>query len=435
MRKVYISSTFEDLEVERQTAIETVREFGHHVVAMEGYSAATMPSLDKCQRDVAECEAYIGIVGWCYGSIPEGQTKSFTHLEYEEATKKELPRLIFFLDTEPPVPKNDEQRRELDAVIRFRDELGRHTIAKFKTAEQLAKKISQAIYDELPKIPVPPRPSSSERPKREIPELLPHLTDRTKQIHRLRKAVEFSTDNKSRRPFVCVVHGDKQESHHMFCRRLVHKALPDLLRLDREVGIGKKELAWRPGSGKLEQQFDLLYGELSFEFTGRTSASKNEIQAAITNYGRPVFIEIHLSSSDLQDGGAQLIEKYLDLWASWPNVSPMGLIVVLAIQYEIAEGVSFLKKRKLNNIKAETQRFLERIDFVGHDRLDGVVCPEIESVSEEDVMDWARMEAEEYRCFDELSPKIRKLFEGPDDRIPMEQLATDLRTFFGDSDS
>jgi hypothetical protein len=87
MARVYVSSTFKDLKECREKVIIALKRMGHEDVAMEYYVAQDERPLDKCQKDVASCDLYIGVFAWRYGYVPEGYDKSITELEYREAVK------------------------------------------------------------------------------------------------------------------------------------------------------------------------------------------------------------------------------------------------------------------------------------------------------------------------------------------------------------
>ena len=59
-----------------------------------------------------EADIYLAILGHRYGHIPKGKTKSITHYEYERATQRGIPRLIFIMHEEHPVKARDVERGE-----------------------------------------------------------------------------------------------------------------------------------------------------------------------------------------------------------------------------------------------------------------------------------------------------------------------------------
>lgn len=67
--RVYVSSTFSDLEAYRAKVNEALRKAGYELVAMEDYPAFDERPLDKCLDDVASCDIYVGILAWRYGYI------------------------------------------------------------------------------------------------------------------------------------------------------------------------------------------------------------------------------------------------------------------------------------------------------------------------------------------------------------------------------
>jgi len=50
--KIYISSTFSDLELQREAMSKALRKLRHYVIAMEDYVATDKHPLDKCLADV-----------------------------------------------------------------------------------------------------------------------------------------------------------------------------------------------------------------------------------------------------------------------------------------------------------------------------------------------------------------------------------------------
>jgi hypothetical protein len=69
--KVFVSSTSRDLLDFRAAAIRALRRLGHEVVAMEEFTAATTYPLDRVLKLVRSVDAYVLLVAWRYGFIPE----------------------------------------------------------------------------------------------------------------------------------------------------------------------------------------------------------------------------------------------------------------------------------------------------------------------------------------------------------------------------
>ncbi len=103
---VFISSTSLDLAAHRQQVIDQVLRLGLFPVAMEQFGAHGSGDAGSVSTDrLGEAEVYVGIIAWRYGTIPPGETRSVTHLEYLEAQRRGLPCYLFLAD---PATEADE---------------------------------------------------------------------------------------------------------------------------------------------------------------------------------------------------------------------------------------------------------------------------------------------------------------------------------------
>ena len=153
MAKIYLSSTFEDLEPYRDEVYRTLRKMHHDVIAMEDYVATDERPLDKCLGDVAASDIYVGIFAMRYGFIPPKDNpagKSITELEYRKASDEHKERLVFLLDEAASWPvkfidalTSEEKGRAIKAL---RAELVlEHGRGIFRTSDDLALQVSVAI--------------------------------------------------------------------------------------------------------------------------------------------------------------------------------------------------------------------------------------------------------------------------------------------------
>ncbi len=152
--KIYISSTFGDLEEHRKAVVDILRTQDVKVIAMEDYVATDERPLDKCLADVADSDIYVGIIAWRYGFIPPKENpekKSITELEYLQAGESDIPRLIFLLkeDAEWSPRQMDAYTGEGDQGKRnkaFRDALQEGTTLRFFDSEdELAGLVLAAV--------------------------------------------------------------------------------------------------------------------------------------------------------------------------------------------------------------------------------------------------------------------------------------------------
>ncbi|MFM9881997.1 MAG: DUF4062 domain-containing protein [Burkholderiales bacterium] len=152
MARVYVSSTYEDMKDCREVVLSVLRAQKHQAVGMEDYTAESSRPLDKCLRDVANCDAYVGIFGWRYGFVPKDgnpEALSITELEYRKAKELDLPRFAFLQSKAGIGPLADYVTRENNQGTRieqFRDALQNELlINQFDAPEDLAVKASNAL--------------------------------------------------------------------------------------------------------------------------------------------------------------------------------------------------------------------------------------------------------------------------------------------------
>ena len=118
---------------------------------MEDYTAADDRPLDLCIRDVRESDVYVGLFAWRYGYVPpaehgNGDGKSITELEYRQAERSGLRKLLFFAHPDTCATWPDRFRDDVtgqgdhgERLARFREEVGTEKTASFfRTPEQLA---------------------------------------------------------------------------------------------------------------------------------------------------------------------------------------------------------------------------------------------------------------------------------------------------------
>src|SRR5262249_41929868 len=105
-----------------QAAIDAVVRAGLALVDMRYFAAREGQPADYCQQRVRDCDSYIAVVGFRYGSLVPGETVSYTELEFTEATIAGLPRLVFLLDESADLPA-DLVDADRTAVDRFRQRL------------------------------------------------------------------------------------------------------------------------------------------------------------------------------------------------------------------------------------------------------------------------------------------------------------------------
>lgn len=132
--QVFVSSTYADLQEERQKVIQTLMEMDCIPAGMELFPAADEEQWEFIKRIIDDCDYYILIIGGRYGSLT-AEGISYTEQEYDYAMSVGLRVLAFVHDVpdEIPVGKSDivpELRAKLEA---FRERVSKSRIVKFWT--------------------------------------------------------------------------------------------------------------------------------------------------------------------------------------------------------------------------------------------------------------------------------------------------------------
>ncbi|MCK4604829.1 MAG: DUF4062 domain-containing protein [Deltaproteobacteria bacterium] len=89
--QVFMSSTYTDMLVERQAAVEAILRTGHIPAGMELFAAGDESQLETIRRWIDDSDVFMLILGGRYGSIEPKSGKSYIELEYEYATKNKKP--------------------------------------------------------------------------------------------------------------------------------------------------------------------------------------------------------------------------------------------------------------------------------------------------------------------------------------------------------
>ncbi|MEU3622434.1 hypothetical protein BS329_31075 [Amycolatopsis coloradensis] len=147
--RVYVSSTYQDLQECRHAVRVALQRMGLDDIAMETYTAGEKRPLDRCTDDVRSADLYVGVLAWRYGFVPAGQSRSITELEYRAAGEAGVPRLMFVLDLDAPWPRSamDKDSTRIDA---FREQvLDAHGCDSFASVDDLRAKVAEAVSKHL----------------------------------------------------------------------------------------------------------------------------------------------------------------------------------------------------------------------------------------------------------------------------------------------
>lgn len=163
---VFISSTWEDLQPEREAVEEALHRMQDTAFAgMEYFGSRPETPREVSLAEVDRSDVYIGIFAHRYGS-------GITEAEYRRAQQRGLPCLIYLKDDSVPVPPAHIEREptkvaKLEALKR--ELKARHTLSFFKSPDHLATQVVADLHNLLGSAPSAREKEPSQRgPKYQI---------------------------------------------------------------------------------------------------------------------------------------------------------------------------------------------------------------------------------------------------------------------------
>jgi hypothetical protein len=144
--RVFISSTFSDLEEHRQAAFEAIQSLGAHGDDMIYWSADERSGAQHSLDRIKQCDVVVLLVAHRYGYVAEGSSHSVTEMEYLAARQAHIPVLAFFLDDTQPWPPDRIQWEKVDQLKAFRRRVEEEVTRKlFRSKDELGRLVTQAL--------------------------------------------------------------------------------------------------------------------------------------------------------------------------------------------------------------------------------------------------------------------------------------------------
>ena len=419
MTRVYISSSYSDLVECREAAARAVRRLRLEPINMENYTASDRRPLDVCLRDVRGCDLFVGIVGRRYGSRAPGSDLSFTHHEFEEAVRNDIPCLIFLLDVD--AEWEGESDADPTAIDAFRSDLSERKLVQwFRDARDLETSVTAALSNA--------RDEHRGETLVEIPPLLPYMLDRSLQRDELADAIGTHRKRGSRRPILVIIHGDEREEHGGFIERLKRITLPEFLELPSDSPVQHIDVPWAEPSGTPMQRLGRMKSHIAEELTRDRQASREQVAQAISHRRGPVIVTSAILAGEWQRNEPQLVHEWFTWWSEWPDLPHrQPLLVLLSFVYADTGDLGFMRKRAQKNSNAAMERVVEEDRTELQDRLTLMRLSRLSSVREHDVMRWVKEEAGAF-CQRRRHGSIR------DPLVLVERLRPWIRERFRDSD-
>ena len=186
--QVFVSSTYEDLQEERQEVMHVLLELDCIPSGMELFPAANDSQWDLIKGVIDDCDYYVVIIAGRYGSIgPNGI--SYTEMEYQYAVERGKP-IVAFLHGEPDsipskwVDSTEEGRCKLQA---FRDLARQRVCKEWKTSHELGSVVTRSLVSLRKRHPAVGWIRADQTPEKAASEILT-LRKKVEDLHRALQA-------------------------------------------------------------------------------------------------------------------------------------------------------------------------------------------------------------------------------------------------------
>jgi hypothetical protein len=166
VKTVFLSSTAKDLRDYRDAAAAAIEGLGYKCEKMEVFGASSAPTADLCIQRVQSSDLYVGVLAYAYGSCPEGESRSYTEIEFDAAVGANLDCLLFIADAKKKFAWDPDEVDPADLARQrsFKERASRgRPAAFFGTPDELAKCVVQAIHH-WERERAPAAPSATGRP-------------------------------------------------------------------------------------------------------------------------------------------------------------------------------------------------------------------------------------------------------------------------------
>lgn len=148
--KIFVSSTYIDLIEYRKAVENAINKLGEQHVMMENFGSRSEEPKIVALNEVKECDIFIGVYAYRYGTVPEGDTKSVTEQEFDLAKARSIPIFAYRVNQDWPWPPKMIERgtggKKLAAFMKRVDKLQR---SEFTTPENLALKVGTDLGKRL----------------------------------------------------------------------------------------------------------------------------------------------------------------------------------------------------------------------------------------------------------------------------------------------
>jgi hypothetical protein len=144
--QIFVSSTYEDLKIERQQVAQAILELEHFPAGMEIFPASNEAQWELIKKFIAESDYFIVIIGGRYGSV-DSAGLSYTEKEFDYALELDIPTLGFVRKNIETIPANkvDKDKRASSRLQNFRRKIQTKLCRTWDSPEELGLVVSKSI--------------------------------------------------------------------------------------------------------------------------------------------------------------------------------------------------------------------------------------------------------------------------------------------------
>jgi hypothetical protein len=153
--QVFISSTFVDLETERNEIMRALMKMNHIPAGMELFPAADEDQMQFIRRIIDDCDYYILLIGGRYGST-SSEGVSYTEMEYDYAKSRGL-KIIALLHEDPDLIVAGKTERSSEAAEKlqlFREKVSNGRMINYwSTSKELPGIVAISLMEAITTYP------------------------------------------------------------------------------------------------------------------------------------------------------------------------------------------------------------------------------------------------------------------------------------------
>jgi CheY-like chemotaxis protein len=145
--RIFLSSTFQDLNLHRERAAQAIERLGQHGIRMEVFGARPTEPTTACFDEIDQSDALVGIYAHRYGFVPAGAELSITEQEFNYARDNGKPIFCFIADSDHPwPPRHVETGPATTKLEAMKTRIRELVVAdSFTSPEDLAYKVATSL--------------------------------------------------------------------------------------------------------------------------------------------------------------------------------------------------------------------------------------------------------------------------------------------------